>query len=378
MVSFGLTPLQHVVMITLIFCLRDLFGTASNVATSKVFARISPLSRERSRVITAQNLGQTIYRMLQGLPLLFMGIAGDDNELRYRILLLGAIIFTLPAIGAGLLPSFAKQRVLPTLQGNDTRGGVIREMLEGFAIVKHNKWFVLTNIAGFITVFTPGVDEQYFYRFGGLPTVKFGKKTIQGESLQWFRSNFIAIPGILLQPFAPRIIEKVGGPRNLMVLSSSVTIFLDIIRFFVGAKTLPGLLFLWFTEAIQWTFGKQCDIAGGMINFEMLDYVEWKTAKRSEGVTMAVSALINKMITGNIGKITGSWFLEYIGFRPSASEQSERYIKWAQILYLLVPGIDEIFHLMARVLYKYPISLRKQVESDLMERHKKTEASNHS
>jgi len=241
------------------------------------------------------------------------------------------------------------------------------EIKNCFVIVRHNRYFLLDIGARFLAVFTPGIDDKDFYRFCGVDEVlKTGK--IKGEFLLWLRDNVVSAPGVFLQPFSLPIIRKVGGPRNMQVLYQGVTALCCFSRFAVGMRSQFGVLFSWAMEMIIRTLGKISTVAGSIISYEMLDYVEWKTGRRSEGVNMAVNGLLGKFVLNNIDTVVGSLVIDGLGFDPLAEKQTPLFMKWAPVLYLLVPAIDNFIYFIARLLYKYPASMRDQVEADLIER----------
>ena len=82
----------------------------------------------------------------------------------------------------------------------------------------------------------------------------------------------------------------------------------------------------------------------------------------------AMSELMKKIVTSNIDKAVGNLVIDALGFNPKLKKQPAAFLKWAPTLYLLVPAADSLITLIARVLYQYPDSLRKQVETELLAR----------
>jgi len=376
MFSFGLTPWQHIAVFIAMNVVRDFFGTASSVSHAKIWAHATPYSSERAKLSWASGIGGTIHEMLVPLYLVFIGLREVIGLSEYSIYILGAAIFTLPTAFLSLGPTYVLQRVpdnpTPPKEMQSLKDFFV-ELKDCFVIVKHNKYFMLNLAAKAITVLTPGIGDNDFYRFCGVDEVlRTGK--IKGEFLLWVRDNVVSAPGVFLQPFSLPIIKKVGGPRNMQVIYQGAFALCAGLRFAVGMRSQFGVLFSWAMELIIRTLGKIQGIAGSIISFEMLDYVEWKTGRRSEGVNMAVNGLLDKFVLNNVDTIIGNLVIDALGFDPKAEKQPALFMKWAPVLYLLVPAIDNFIYFLARLFYKYPASLRDQVEADLIERRALAEA----
>jgi Na+/melibiose symporter-like transporter len=371
MFDFGLTPWQRIALFIAVRCFGSLFSTPAGVSGAKVWAHITPHSKERSRIAWASGLGSAIHEMVLPLYLVFIGLRDYFGWSEYNIYILGAVLLSIPSVFLELGPSFVLQRVpdMSNPQASERMGlrGFLLEMKECFSVVKHNRYFMLDLAARFITVFTPGISDNDFYRYCGVDEVlKTGK--IKGEFLLWFRDNIVSLPCNLILPFALPIIKKVGGPRNMQVLYQGISTACKTLKWAVGMKNSFGVLFSWAMEMFDRTLGRVQGIAGSINSYEMLDYVEWKTGRRSEGVNMAVNGLMGKIVLNNIDTAIGNLVIDALGFKPKAAEQPPLFMKWAPTLYLLVPAFDTFVYFLARLFYKYPAEMRDRVEADLIER----------
>ena len=373
MFDLGLTPWQRIALFIAVKCFGDVFNTPASVSGAKVWAHITPHSKERARISWASGLGTTVHEMVLPLYLVLIGLREVFGWSEYSIYVLGATLLSIPCVFLELGPSFVLQRVPDMVNPSATEHmglkGFFLEMAECFRIVRHNRYFMLDLAARFITVFTPGISDNDFYRYCGVDDVlKTGK--IRGEFLLWFRDNIVSIPCNFIVPFALPLIKKVGGPRNMQVIYQGVLSVCNTLKWAVGMKTSFGILFNWTMEMFNRTLGRVQQIAGSIISYEMLDYVEWKTGRRSEGVNMAVNGLMSKIVLNNIDTAVGNLVIDALGFDSKLDEQPAAFKKWAPTLYLLVPAVDNFVYFIARLLYKYPAELRDQVEADLIERRK--------
>ena len=371
MFDFGFTPWQRIVLFIAARCAGDLFGTPKDVSGAKVLAHITPHSKERARISWASGLGFSIHEMVMPLYLVFVGLREAFGWSEYHIYLFGAAVLSVPALFLEMGPSFVLQRVpdMTNPRASEYTGvrGFLLEMKEAFMIVRHNKYFMLDLAARFVTVLTPGISDNDFYRYCGVDEVlKTGK--IKGELLLWFRDNIVSLPCNLAVPFALPLIKKFGGPRNTQVIHQGILSVCNTLKWAVGMKSSGGILFNWIMEMINRTFGRVQSVAENINKYEMLDYVEWKTGRRSEGVNMAVDGLMKKVILNNLDTTIGNLVIDALGFDPKKETQPALFQKWAPTLYLLVPAFDAVVYLFARLFYKYPAELRDQVEADLIER----------
>jgi Na+/melibiose symporter-like transporter len=373
--DFGLTTWQRIGLYIAVQFIADIFGTANSVSSAKIWAHATPYSSERAKLSWASGIGSTIHEMIVPIGTMLIGLRELLGWKEESIVRIGAMIFTLPAIFMGMGYTFMLQRVpdkpSPPREKKSLREFAL-EIWDCFMIMRHNRYFMLDVAARFLTVFTPSINDDDFYRFCGVDEVlRTGK--LKGESLLWIRDNIVSAPGVFLQPSALPIIKRMGGSRNTQAIFQGVASLCCALRFAVGMRSQFGVLFSWAMEMVIRTLGKLNPIAGSIIKYEMLDYVEWKTGRRSEGVSMAVDGLLGKFVLNNIDTVVGSLVIDGLGFDPKAKTQPPLFIKWAPVLYLLVPAVDNFIYFIARLLYKYPASLRDQVEAELVERRRLAE-----
>ena len=373
MFSFGMTPWQHIGVYIATSFIRDFFWTGASVSNSKIFAHTTPYSSERAKLSWAVGIGITVHEMLVPLYLMFIGMREILGVEEYYIYLYGVLFLTIPTMLAEMAPSFKLQRVPDKVMPEKEAQGLkefFKEIKECFVLIKYNKWFLLDVSARLLATLTPGVSDNDFYRFCGVNEVLNSGK-IKGELLLWIRDNIVSLPGVVLQPFSLPFIKKLGGARNAQVLYRGVSSAAYALRYAVGMKSQFGILFSWVMETFSRVTHKVDIVATEITKYDMLDYMEWKTGRRAEGVIMAMDGLMNKLVANSVDTIVGSMVIDGLGFNPKAEtpeEQPALFRKWAYILYLVVPIIDHFIFLIARLLYKYPADLREQVEADLIER----------
>ena len=134
--------------------------------------------------------------------------------------------------------------------------------------------------------------------------------------------------------------------------------------------TWPKLILIFTLEGIREIFDKWNPVVTGLIKYEMFDYVEWKTGQRSEGMTMAVDGMLNKLVKDNVSSVFGNavtQWTQYQGWDIPAEQQPERFIKSIWPLRYLTPAIGEVIVFIILLWFKYDHD-PKEVEADLIER----------
>ena len=389
MLNLGLSPWTRAITWLLTGVFSETLGTFSGVSSTKFTAGVTPYTSERGRLQNWNNIGRFLGSGLSAIPQLLMGLREVLHITDYQIFLIGGAI-TLPfALTGNLLPSFMRQRVeFPVKPPAEKYPGepplkkawffvrdTARDLGYAFSITRHNGWFIRNTIAGFITVFTPSIDSMYFYRYLVQPIKIFGKD-FKGEGIFSLKNSTITIPGTFLMPFARGAIQRVGGEKNMVLVNHATKIATYLARYFVGYKTFPRLLFMYLMEMIEDIPHHWVSVATGVIDFQMLDYVEWKTGVRSEGVSMAVSAMTSKLVTNNVGTIVNNMLMKWSGFlgttdkngrELTAADQPKRFIDIVWPLICLCPVFDELVYFLLRLFWKPPPH-QAQMEAELIER----------
>jgi len=378
--SFGMTPLQRIIQWTVISLFAEVMSTANAVSDTKIWAGITPHSEQRSIVQLCRTVGHQLSDVFNGIPMILMGLKDLIGLSDYQIMIYGALIFAPLTIFCRWLPSFAKQRVDFTVKvkGENQTGMAASDeaaaerpptFWECFAVVRHNRWFMMWTVVNLIRMFLPGTDYFFLFRFLIKP-LQFRGREIGGE-LIWGAKNIIFNgPTFLAQPLAVTVMNKFSSKLNFIRTQHLIILLAHTGMYLSGYKTWPRLILQFTMEAIRGMFDMWAPVPHGLINYEMLDYVEWKTGQRSEGMTAAVDGMINKLIQRNVGNVIGNAVTQWTGYKGydvPAEEQPERFLKtiWPLRHFGIIAGAA--IALIALMWFKYPHD-PKLVEADLVER----------
>lgn len=141
------------------------------------------------------------------------------------------------------------------------------------------------------------------------------------------------LPSIILLPFFPKIVEKLGKWKCLM--AGSILQILGYVVILVSAKSFAALIVGLALVGI----GRVPHSAGlfAMIA-DVIDYGDWKFGKRVEGMTYSASSFGMKVGTG-LGSAVVGWGLQLGGYIGDAAQQSDSALFAIRALYTWVPMI---------------------------------------
>jgi len=378
---FGMTPLQRVIIWGVIGLINDLLWTARDVAGQRVGLSVSAYDDKRHKLATAEAIGRQFGEGLSAIPTFILAFQESMGFSLYQLVVVGCLVsFPLTVLG-NWLPTIIRRRVDYSLKvrgeldagKSDEEADKPPTFRESFAVVKHNKWFILNSILSFVQIFTPQTDQHHFYRFLD-PTIKIGKKfELRGMALFSVKLVVVGTPSMFIQPFIPQIINFFGGDLNFLRARQAEKAIVNILIYLLVRnhyQSTPRLLLMYLLEIIDDFFLKVDRVPGGQMSNKALDYVEWKTGHRSEGMTMAVGAIFNKLIAGNTSRLFDgviSQWTGFLGYDFPAEQQPERFMKTIFPFTHLTTFIDTALAFAAYCWYKYPVD-PEIVEKDLLER----------
>jgi Na+/melibiose symporter-like transporter len=245
---------------------------------------------------------------------------------------------------------------------------------ESFMVIKHNKFMLYSTAANIITQLSPHVDDYPLKRWLFPERRILGRGSpVRGEGYLQLSKQLSGFPITILYPFLGAIMKKVGGPKRAMILDILLRMASFLLRYFAGYKSVFGLVMYILADTIFMTSEPLGFYADHVLNYEMLDYVEWKTGVRSEGITMAFKTFTNKIVANNINSFTGNAFASWTGIHKIDINDPnlvlpERYVKWVWPMVNLMPVIDCAIFLVARIAFPYKVGQKDVIEAGLKER----------
>ncbi|NLX92795.1 MAG: hypothetical protein GXZ02_02830, partial [Clostridiales bacterium] len=204
----------------------------------------------------------------------------------------------------------------------------------------------------------------------------FGKSfTINGAALTTLLLVGWGVSGYLGMILTPKICAKFNF-RQIYYISSVIGMVACIALFFME-KNLVNIFVCMLI--IGFPFGIVSNINYSMIA-DSVDYVEWKTGRRSEGVTVSFQTLMNKTMTAlqsgvvSVVLIT-SKFVQPLKVNGElvVQEQSSKTINGLILLITLLPALGWALSIVPMKYYTFIGDERKQAHREILQRREQTQ-----
>ncbi len=346
------------------YMLWDFFYSFQDVAIWGVTAMCSPHSGQRTRDIQWAQMGATAGSWL---PFLITPILGYRDKLDAQGVTLAMLFFVCAFIfcfGGALQAMFAygvKERV-PSPPAENS--GLFKNLV----IIRKNKIMMLLALGTVLATLKPDMDIMYVFQQENYNV--FGKQ-MTGEMLITILIAATGLPSLLSVPFARQIAGRLGGMKNVLLVAKFAEIITRIICYFIGIGSLPRLILHFSIGALSGFFGNITGIATKSLWGDSIDYLEWQTGVRTEGVSFSLQTFLSKLgwsvstvIRGQVLK-----FLQYdYKLANKRLPQGPVFRRWIWPIYQLGPIIGLLLYIIPVLFVRYPDSLKQQVESDLAER----------
>ena len=363
------------ILMVLIFCKVNLTGfalyayifvtttlwsvamTLGDVPSQGMSAVITPNPTERNNLIgfsgTLKSIGQAApYVVVPAVCLCVPGGAGIEGTISTTEYLWCAIVISV--LGSLMFLGiffFNKERV-----PYEAERVSLKDM---FGIIKNNKYLLL-------------VVASYFLGFA-----RQGAMAIQAQTANAILggANKIIILGIstavgtvISMAVTPILIKKFDEKKVFIAMSiyggvSSVLAYLVAVWTNFNLIALIATLFL---MGLQ--FGA-VNIMPMIMVADSVDYYEWKTGKRTEGVAYAVLSLCIKVTLALGAAVCLAWvFADFTGYQANMTEFSDSVKKGVFFSYTVIPGITSALAAIPIFFYDLVGDKKKQISADLAAR----------
>lgn len=355
----------------------DLAYTVQDVAIWGITSSVSPDSNERDKFVQwARTIGSIFYGIFSTVIPMSLEIIANATGVTMRFMtLVFAIIF---GLGGAMISyrSYAAQERVRVVQ--ETRQ---ESMLESFSLLFKNKMLMLVTLANLFGAVGFGSNlVTYFFKYE-IPADFISSEGIfsfigaLGLTTVYFAIT--SVPGFIGMMLADKIKKWCKGYVNVLIFMQAVNIVFRIIAYFVGYQ---GKM-LWVSMIIiglgTIPLGAQ-SIAQTSIFCDSIDYMEWKTGKRTEGITFSMQTSFTKISSGiTAGLATLVLHLLKYNAIPDAEgvvyvgTQTAAFDKWIWPLVILTPAVASLLYIIPLLFIRYTPEERAKVESDLRERREK-------
>ncbi len=365
-IDFGFSETVAVVFLVGVYIAWDLTYSFQDVALWGMMALISPHSRERSRVSQWLNIGiGAAYAVLSLVPL----IIGAREKMGISEKMLFVIFGVVIGFGGELLSILAyrtKERVEfvnPPKQ---------QSFFKDLTVLWQNKILLLLLLSQLVNFIDGAVPQIYFFKY--CVTLKLGGTVLNGETVQFYYGILVSILSAVSMFFAVKVSDKMGGMRNVIILAQLMNIVCRLAAYFIGFNTISQMIGVICIISISSVPTNMIGIAERSLICDAIDYAEWKTGKRTEGITNSMKNLTNKFKDA-LKTLSAGLILNMLHFDAKLDAeglaQPEIFYKAQWPLFMLLPALGSLLYLIPFLCIRYSKKQKALVEKELMERHEK-------
>ena len=352
----------------------DLSYTFQDVAIWGITACVSPDSSERDRFVQwARTFGSISYGVFSmGIPMVLEMVVNATGMSMRIMVLVFAIIFGLGGSMMSLRCYKAQERIRVNVNDQQESLG------ESFSLLFKNKMMLLVTVANLCGALGFGANlVTYFFKYK-IPADFIGNGEciwgmIGALGLTTIYYAITGAPGFIGMMLADKMKKWFGGYRNVLIFMQVCNIVTRVIAFFIGFEGKNfwiGMLLV----GIGCIPNGATSIAQTSIFCDSIDYMEYKTGKRTEGITFSIQTSFTKISSGITAGLSALalHLLHYKAIPDTAptflGTQSQAFENWIWPLVMLTPAIASVCFIIPLLFIHYTPEERAKVEETLKSR----------
>lgn len=352
---------------------------------------ITPNEKERTQFISNGRLGSTFGGILPALliPILRQSSLGLKNGY-----LLSAVLFGVVGAALSSLAFFTtKERIEPS--------STTPSFKETVKVVSQNKLLIIVILAAVLgsTMVIANISADYIANYLIIQGyTDFNVLAQTNDVVEAYKAGGFWIPrGTILTTLTVAI---GAGMIPAMVLFPIFRKKLDLKQIYIGSSIFgviahvvcylifmsnPGQVNIYLLWVCLFFMGFPLGIYN-VITYafiaDSVDYMQWKTGKRSEGVCFAFQTFLSKVTAGIAGVVTG-WVLKYGNYQEPVdgnvdalgkqilAQQTPETQKWLLIMVTLLPAIGFLLTMIPMFFNDYTGKKKIKIQQELEEQRKK-------
>jgi sugar (glycoside-pentoside-hexuronide) transporter len=357
----GISDSMKIIYACATFLIWDIVYTICDIPFWGLASTMTPNSKERAKFISHSRLVHSIGGVT---PMVLIPIATmllpPEKAYTYTAIvvgIIGAALFSLAFFGS-------KERCAP-----QTKAPGIKQCVNYLKLNKPLQRVVGSNILGFMRALPLSACMYISVYLIKAVDINLGGKVISlsGATLNTFIMAGWGVAGYIGMLASP-LLFKVISQKTLYISSTIFGLLGSVILFIVG----PSLLSIVIALTSSGLFYGIVTNINYLIIADSVDYVEWKTGERSEGVTVALQTLMNKGMSAlQIGVV--SLALIVIQFQQPLDvngtlvnqEQSALTLNGFFWIASLLPAIGWILSLLPMLKFNYTGAYRDKITAEL-------------
>jgi sugar (glycoside-pentoside-hexuronide) transporter len=258
-------------------------------------------------------------------------------------------IFSLLAAASFIVLFFvSKERVKP-----QTEKITFKSLIHILKINKPLQAYIISQILQVPLIVTQALTSYYaIYNLGNISLM-----------------SFIMIPimiGFLTTPIiVPRLLKKIEITK-LFLYSSIASLIVGTIYYVVGYE---NLIFVFLISIFTGLFMSMNMTLSTLYLVDSIDYAEWKTGYRAEGLMFATQSLTAKIMSAISSFVTGA-LLTLVGFNSATTTQSGSTLNGIFFIFVLGAGISALLGSIPLLMCKYKGRERMKILEEVRSRRK--------
>lgn len=242
--------------------------------------------------------------------------------------------------------------------GTKERCGSVSEKVE--IHVKEEMRSLFTNKYWILAVVTI-LFVMFFTAFTGGAGLYFAKGVLGDTAYYAKFANFMSITQ-MISLFIAFIPMKKWGKRNTLMIGLTIMVIGTGIQCVLG-NNLAMLIICSVLKGLGGGFA--AGVGYGLVA-DTIDYGEWKTGTKAEGVGMAAMTFVTKISAGFAGAIVG-WINEMGGYDAAAAVQSAKAVMGLKVSFSYLPFFCCVLGMVLMFFYDLD-KIFPQIQSDLEKR----------
>ncbi len=354
----------------------DITYTLQDVSIWGMTAVISPNSESRDKFVQlARTVGSIFYGIFSAVvPAIMETVAKVSGNSIALMTILFAAIF---GLGGALLSAkcYAAQERVKLVEPKKQQ----KSILESFKLLFQNKMLMLITLSNLFGALAFGGNlVTYFFKYK-IPEISVFGITLGPLLLTTVYGAVTSAPSFLGMIFANKLRDWCKGYRNLLIVIQIFTIVGRITAFLIGFEGKNIFISMIIMAICSFPSGAG-SIAQTSLFCDSIDLMEYKTGKRTEGVTFAMQTFFTKISSGITGGLA-TFSLTLLDYKAVEDvegavylgTQSAAFEAWIWPLVILTPAVAAVLFMIPLLFIKYTPAQKAEVEKELATRRAELE-----
>lgn len=346
------------------YFLWELCYTLGDIPFWGMSAAISPSPSDRTRCISSARFLSGIIGGLSTSILVLLMDCSENNIINIslpQVFCLMSVIAATFGMGLFSLAGFkCKERVIQSVKEPS--------VIEGFKVLVKNKPLLLIvcgNVIGTLSGLA-GVFQTYYFA-----------EVININSLFLIINLPGTIFGWVTYLIIPKLKKKLDN-RQIVFLNGFTRVVVAAIVFLIGMNSYSNVKVIIPLLLVQNLIFSFFNTINMVIPTEMIgdtiDYMEWKTGERNEGVSFSVLTFVGKL-TGSVSTSVATAILPFIGLTYKTVNGVQTTVKgdhtdlWIWAFFILIPQVLGLLGLIPYIWYDLTGNKLEKIRADLKEKH---------